>query len=383
MSEKDLEYIRQNYNNPGHAIAFSSPQVIYKYLIENGKKVSLKNIRSVITEFDSQNLHKLFVRPAAFNPFFIYRRRQQIQGDLIDIRQLANENDGVNYLFSMIDAFSRRAWVYPLKTKKTKEVAECFSKHLNSDFQNNLMEVFHSDAGLEFVGKEMQEVLNKNSIFFQIGRGYNKSSICERFNRTFQVLIYKYLTQNETRRYIDVLSDLLKSYNERPHRTLKSLTPILADKKENEIEVRGILRKKYFNVPRASQNYLKQTFQLGDIVRIKKATGRISSENRGYAQQQNPEYFVIDRIDTRQPRPLFHLKSMSLGDQILGGFYSNELSLVSGNVYKVEKIIRSKGKGRNKKYLVKWAYFDDSHNSWINAKDFSTSHLNKASQNKK
>ena len=377
IKDENLEYIRENYDNPGHAIAYSSPQVIYNYLIENGRKTPLKNIQSIVTEFDAQNLHKEYRRIRVFNPFFIYKRREQIQGDLVDIRQLSKDNDGVNYLFTMIDAFSRRAWVYPLKTKTSKEVANVFSNHLESDFQNHLMESFLSDAGTEFTNREMQKILSDNSIFFQIGRGYNKASICERFNKTFQVLIYKYMTQNETRRYIDELVNLLQSYNERPHRTLNGTSPMEADKKENEVYIRGILRKKYHDIPKATKKYMKQTFQLGDIVRIKKSTARISSEKRAYAQQQKPEYFVIDRIDTRLKRPLFHLKSLSLHDQVEGGFYANEISLVSGNVYKIEKIIKSKGKGRRKKYLVKWAHFDDTHNSWVDAKDITQNYEEK------
>ena len=373
---KNIEFLREKYNEPGHALAYSSPHVIFEYLRSIGKKISLDKIKYVLSEFDSHTLHKTFRKPKFFNPYFIYRRRQQIQADLIDIKHLADKNDGTNYLFALIDAFSKRAWVYPLKSKKTKEVSEVFLNHLNSNIDNNIFQVFLSDAGTEFTGREMQKVLEKYSIFFQIGRGYNKTSICERFNKTFQVLLYKYMTQNETERYIDVLPSLLDSYNNRPHRTLRGLSPMEADDKNNEIHIRGILRKKYFDVPSATKRELAQSFELGDIVRIKKLTTRISSENRAYSQQQKPEYFMIDKIDTRMPRALYHIKSLSLGDHIQGGFYKHELTLVTGNVYKVEKIIRSKGKGRNKKYFVKWMHFGPEHNSWVDSKDFVASYAN-------
>jgi hypothetical protein len=34
-------------------------------------------------------------------------------------------------------------------------------------------------------------------------------------------------------------------------------------------------------------------------------------------------------------------------------------------VYRIEKIIRTKGKGEHKQYFVKWYGFNDSRNSWI------------------
>ena len=363
------DFIRENYINPGSPIAYSNPQTIYKHMKKINKPIGLEEIRNILSEFDAHNLHKFFRRPKFFNPYYIYKRREQIQADLIDIRQLSKENNGVNYLFALIDGFTKRAWVYPLKTKTSKEVAKVFVDHIEQNYQDHMFQIFLSDAGKEFLGKEMQAVLNDYSIYFQIGRGYNKSSICERFNLTLQRMIYKYLTQNETLKYIDKLDDILSSYNKRPHRTLKGLSPLEADKPEMEARVRGFHRKRYYNVKRMNKLSLRKSFQLGDIVRIKKLTTRFSSENRGYTQQQKPEYFIIDRIDTRLPRALYYIKSLNHGDQIIDGFYRNELSLVKGSVYKIEKVLKTKGKGKNKKYFVKWAHFDEEHNSWVNASD--------------
>ena len=370
MAEPSNEdFIRKNYVKIGHPIAYSNPQTIYNHMKKINRHTPIDQIRNILSEFDAHNLHKFFRRPKYFNPYYIYKRREQIQADLIDIRQLSKENNGINYLFALIDGFTKKAWIYPLKTKTTKEVARTFTDHIEKDYQNHIFQVFLSDAGKEFTGKEMQDVLNDYSIYFQIGRGYNKSSICERFNLTIQRLIHKYLTQNETLKYIDKLDDILDSYNKRPHRTLKGLSPYEADKPDMESYLRGIHRRRYYSVKRMSNVSLKKSFQLGDVVRIKKLTARFSSENRGYTQQQKPEYFVIDRIDTRLPRALYYIKSLNHGDQILDGFYRNELSLVKGNVYKIEKVLKTKGKGKNKKYFVKWAHFDDEHNSWVNAND--------------
>ena len=370
----NAEFIRENYNKPGSPFAYSNPQTIYKYLKKIGRKTSINVIRNIISEFDAHNLHKQFKRPKFFNPYYIYSRREQIQADLIDIRELSKYNKGTSYLFTLIDCFTKKAWVYPLKTKKTKEVADVFVEHIENDYQNRLPQILMTDAGKEFVGKEMQDVLNDYSIYFQIGRGYNKVSICERFNFTLQLLIYKYLTQNETLDYLSALSDIVKTYNNRPHRTLKGLSPEEADKPSMEVYLRGIHRARYHNIKRQRLHNLKNSFQVGDVVRIKKATKRISTENRGYKQQQNPEYFTIIRIDSRLPRPQYYIKSMSEGDIIDGAFYSNELSLVKGNIWKIDKVIRTKGKGKNKKYLVKWSHFNEEHNSWVDEKDFTANY---------
>ena len=51
-------------------------------------------------------------------------------------------------------------------------------------------------------------------------------------NRTLQGLIYKYLTNNNTWRYIDSLQDLVKSYWKRIHSTI-GIFPLDAEKDES------------------------------------------------------------------------------------------------------------------------------------------------------
>jgi hypothetical protein len=37
--------------------------------------------------------------------------------------------------------------------------------------------------------------------------------------------------------------------------------------------------------------------------------------------------------------------------------------------FKVETILRTKGRGRNKQYLMKWLHWPSKFNSWVNADD--------------
>ena len=43
------------------------------------------------------------------------------QGDIVEMRPYASENDGYNYLLTMIDTFTKRSWAIPLKTKSGSE----------------------------------------------------------------------------------------------------------------------------------------------------------------------------------------------------------------------------------------------------------------------
>ena len=372
--QDNLQFIRRNYNKPGHPIAYGSPNVIYKYLIKIDRKVPTRAIRDVLQEFDAYNLHKEYKRPKYYNPYFIYARRTQVQADLIDVRQLSTHNDGINYLFILIDAFSKRLWAYPLRTKTGLEVSQAFRKHLERNPAGLLFRELLVDGGKEFFNQHMASVLDEYSIHIQRGAGLNKIAICERVNKTIQVLIYKYLSQNETLKYIDALDSIIETYNRRPHRTLRGMSPAEADKPLNEVKVRGILREKYAKVKRESKIAKQSILKVGTVVRIKTLTGKISSDARAYAPQFHQHYYVIHKVDQRLPRVMYHLKSMDTEEEIIGGFYRNELSVVKGDVWKVEKILKSKGKGRSRKHLVRWLNFGPRWDSWISDSDITNTY---------
>ena len=50
--------------------------------------------------------------------------------DLIDMHAFSKENNGIKYLLSLIDIFSKFVWIVPLKRKTGQEVGNAFSSIL-------------------------------------------------------------------------------------------------------------------------------------------------------------------------------------------------------------------------------------------------------------
>ena len=87
--------------------------------------------------------------------------------------------------------------------------------------------------------------------FYTRENEYFKASVVERFNTTLKTKMYRYFTYKNTRRYVDVLDDMLHSYNNTYHRSI-GMTPAevnvdnehteasVSDRAEiTEVEVRG------------------------------------------------------------------------------------------------------------------------------------------------
>ena len=114
-----------------------------------------------------------------------------------------------------IDVFSKRAWAVPVRRKTSQNVAEAFEKIL-ADGNCNML---HSDKGTEFLNS--QSILHRRGIKFYTSENEDlKAAVVERFNRTLKTKMFRYFTHANTRRYLDVLNDLLHSYNNTHHRSI-------------------------------------------------------------------------------------------------------------------------------------------------------------------
>ena len=57
---------------------------------------------------------------------YAYENRDIFSADLVDYSMLSKTNKGVHFLLTVIDIYSRYAWVVPLKNKSGIEVFEAF-----------------------------------------------------------------------------------------------------------------------------------------------------------------------------------------------------------------------------------------------------------------
>jgi hypothetical protein len=71
---------------------------------------------------------------------------------------------------------------------------------------------------MEFLNKTFQDVLKREGFEFNVCRNPDeKCSVIERVHRTIRDRQFKYSTNKNTYRYIDVLSDFVTGYNDIVH----------------------------------------------------------------------------------------------------------------------------------------------------------------------
>ena len=107
--------------------------------------------------------------------------------------------------------------------------------------------------GTEFVNRQVRTYLQQQNIKIIHPSSEKKAAIVERFNKTFQGLIYRYLTHNQTTTYVDKLARLLQTYNLRQHRTIK-MTPEDAELPERQALVLGAHNAHYTKIAGKRKN---------------------------------------------------------------------------------------------------------------------------------
>ena len=129
--------------------------------------------------------------------------------DLVEMQKLSKWNKGYKYLLMVLDLFSKYGWIVPLKTKTGSEVSGAFE----TIFQQNKPKKLWVDKGKEYYNKNVKDLLAKNNIEFYSTENEEKSSVCERWNRTIKEKMYKRFSIQNSTVYNDISPKILASYN--------------------------------------------------------------------------------------------------------------------------------------------------------------------------
>ena len=268
--------------------------------------------------------------------------------DLVEMQKFAKLNKGYRYLLTCIDIFLKFAWVISLKDKKAINVKNALQKI----FKQRLPKFLWTDRRTEFYNKQVQDLLNENNIkLYSTDNSEIKSSVAERFNRTFKNMMYKKFTENNNTIFYNILDQLVDNYNNKYHSTIR-MTPIQGSKKINEKKIKNI-----YNFEKTKK---PGKFKIGDRVRISLEKNIFE---KGCETNWTQEIFVIYDIKYSNV-PYYYLKDLN-NEKLKGTFYQQELQktdMKKDDLYTIEKILKTKG---NKIY-VKWRGYSSDFNSWIN-----------------
>jgi len=348
INTKRLEDYYEDPKNPG---AFSGLNSLFLSLREKNKNLDKEFLKEWLKDQEVYTLHKPKIKKFERNKIESPGIDNTFQADLIDLTKISPENNGYNFILTVIDVFSKYAWAIPLKDKTALSVLTAFK----TIFEERSPLRLHTDEGKEFLNKNLKDYLKKMNIKHFVIYSEMKAAVVERFNRTLKEKMWRYFTYQKTKRYIDILPDLLSSYNNTYHRSIKMKPTEVDEKNEDQV---------WFNLYGEMPKQKKLKFNIGDKVRISKDKGLF---DKGYTSNWKKELFVIKDI-IYYNIPVYKLMDL-MNEEINGVFYEEELQKVSNtkNIYDIDKILKTKTVKGEKQYFISWDGYPEKFNSWVPA----------------
>ena len=133
------------------------------------------------------------------------------------MQSIASENKNVRYLLVAVDTLSRYLRVEPMKDKNASTTKKAFQRMLKLGKKKISPERVWVDDGKKFLGA-FKNFCEANKIIVYQTHNEKKSAFAERNIRSLKSLIYKYMNESHTTKYVDQLPNFVKVINGRVNR---------------------------------------------------------------------------------------------------------------------------------------------------------------------
>lgn len=297
------------YLDPRFSGAFSGANKFYREVKKIHPHVTMAQVRKTLAKIEAYTIHKKATKPKIFRKTWSFAPGHLWQMDLLDLQKYKTENDGFKYLCVIIDVFSKFAWVKPLRRKTAKSLVKALALLIMTERPKKIM----ADQGSEFHNADVSRMLEAFGAKLYFVYSEKKASTVERLLRTLRGKLGRIFTQNRNHNWLKYIQDVVHSYNNTEHSTIKMRPAEVTD--EHHVKIRQRL------YPGRAEKTAK--FRVNQKVRIIAKRRTFGKEFEG---QWTKEIFRIKVIQLTNP--ITYLLEDSRKEAILGSFYEAELQNV-------------------------------------------------------
>ena len=345
----ELKRIYYDMKDPG---SYGGIDRLYERVKHLG--VTRDKVEQFLRDQQSYSLHKPARKRFSRNKIFAGGIDRQWQADLADMQAISRSNKGFNYILIVIDVFSKFVWAIPVKDKGSTCMKDGFEQLFKKAHPRKPIKL-QTDKGKEFVNKTVQKVFKDHGVIHFCTNSDQKAAMAERVIRTIKTKIWTYFTAHQTNNYIDVLDDVVSSYNKSKHGAI-GMAPIDVKAKHET----KIWRRLYGDGGHVTRPNKK--LKVDQKVRISNVKGCF---DKGYLPNWSEEHFKVKGSQTTHPKHVYKLED-DLGEPIAGTWYKEELQPIEENRFLIEKILRHRKLANGtKEIFVKWKGWQPKFNSWI------------------
>jgi hypothetical protein len=282
----------------------------------------------------------------------------QWQADLCEMQNFATLNNGMRYILTVIDIFSRYAWAKPIAAKTGQNVIAAFKEIFEESGRKPLK--LQTDQGKEFTNASFQTFLKEqgNIKHFTVKSQF-KAAIVERFNRTLKEKLWRYFVHKSSYRWLEVLPQLLVGYNAAKHRIIGIAPKNVTTENEHEL---WLAQEDRQPIKATQVNPVAPWIKVGDYVRLSKVKRHF---DKGYLPNYTEEIFKVSQVIKKHGKPTQYKVTDYHENELEGAFYAAEIQKVElPDTYMIEAVLATRKRKGATEYLVKWLGYGPEFNSW-------------------
>jgi transposase InsO family protein len=365
--DRDLANVYYDARDPG---SYGGVERLYERAKQLRVPADRRRVRRFLTEQVAYQLHRPARRTFVRNQTVVANIDDQWQADLADMHNISRENRGYRYILTCIDILSRHAWAVPVRSKNATDMLVAMRTLFDSAAPRKPKRL-QTDKGTEFYNARVRTFLSEEGVELFSTNSDKKAAVVERFNRTLKARIYKHFTASNTRRYVDVLQDIVHSYNHSHHRTIgRRPVDVVTQRDANEVWRRVYYDSKEAQLRRADKypRNAGSVVNTSGHVRLSRLKGTF---DKGYVPNWGREHYDIVTVRPQRrggiPRTVYKLKDMQ-GEDIEGACYPEEIQSVpeaATHIIEVERVLRQRRLGNQTEYLAKFKGWPHKFNRWV------------------
>ena len=229
--------VRRNYcsYDPSSPASYGGKEAVHKAAKALYPKITRTKVATWLSKRFTYTMHKSVCYHTKTNRVFVEGIDHQWQADIADLGSVQKYNEGFQYLLTCTDIFTKYAWVVPLANKTGPSLVSAFKIILSTNRKPTFPQ---TDDGTKFINSVFQQLLKENGIKF-----FTTKSTVKRFNQILETTMWTFFTAENTLCYLDVLPELVSSYNSTYHRSIK-----LAPNEVSLLNVDLVRRNLYGNI---------------------------------------------------------------------------------------------------------------------------------------
>ncbi|KAL3069529.1 hypothetical protein niasHT_034711 [Heterodera trifolii] len=212
-----LEFLYKDLSSP---VAFTSVEPLLREAQKTQPKINRIDVQNYLATQRTYTLHRQAKRRYRRLPTLAPGLHTKWQADLAIFDRLAKQNRGYSHLLVCIDTLSRQVFVEPVKTKTSTNMIIAFGRIFKRS--KYIPWKVLTDQGKEFTARAVQQFFRSNDVehFCMLTSPQFHAGMAERANRSIKERLYRYFTERNTYKWIDVVQDIVRAINHSPNSTI-------------------------------------------------------------------------------------------------------------------------------------------------------------------